>query len=815
MGAVSVELASNGLSRQAIGQLEAVRDAKKAAVESMADKWMREGRIYASVKEIYNAVAMLRDYFMAVKPGERGDAATPEYEDLAGYVGGAFEPFVSVLGYRDALLIDDYGRVLYSVKRGPALGCDVKEGILAGTNLAAAWRGAMDGKTVFADFAAPAELGGEPAAYVASPVKDHNGKVEAVAILRIPDADIRAVMSLREGMGETGESFLVGPGGLMRSDSFRAPQTHSIQASFAHPETGRMDGEAVKKALAGETGAGRNLDFRGKEVLAAYAPVNVGETVWALAAEVDAAEALATVSRLRLAALILGAGAALLVVAATIVFLRRELLTPMNAIQAFLAKITEGDFQAELSGRFVAEFGQLKDGLARMVGELKNKLGFSQSILDAMTAPCFMADPEDKVAFVNQPMLDILELGGVTADYLGKDASELIYGERGHETVTARSFREKRPIRNEELTHVTRRGGEAHIRRDAAPLFDLDGHRIGAFAIFVDLTDIKSKEAEVGAKNATMTNVASQADLIAQAVTDSAEELSRLTQVASNGAERQTGRIQETSSAIEQMNATLVEVARGAAEAADSAEAAVNMAEEGADTVRRSTLAVERVAGQSLALKEHMAALGARAEDIGGIIDVISDIADQTNLLALNAAIEAARAGDAGRGFAVVAGEVRKLAEKTMSAAGEVRANVSSIQEAAKTNVRGAEEAATAVLETRDMIAGAGEALEKIVRHASEAAERVRLIAVASEEQSAAHEEINRAVGEVYRIAEETVSGMFDSTRSVSGLADQAGELKNLIESLRNGKGAESGNRKTQGALAGRSGWTASGAPLN
>ncbi|GHV54337.1 hypothetical protein FACS1894206_06890 [Deltaproteobacteria bacterium] len=147
----------------------------------------------------------------------------------------------------------------------------------------------------------------------------------------------------------------------------------------------------------------------------------------------------------------------------------------------------------------------------------------------------------------------------------------------------------------------------------------------------------------------------------------------------SHGAEMQRARVESTASAMTEMNSTVMEVARNAGQASEQSEKTKDKANDGAELVNQVVKAINLVNKISGVLQTNMQELGAQAESIGGVMNVISDIADQTNLLALNAAIEAARAGEAGRGFAVVADEVRKLAEKTMSATQEVGGSITAI----------------------------------------------------------------------------------------------------------------------------------------
>ncbi|MDL2267450.1 methyl-accepting chemotaxis protein, partial [Desulfovibrio sp. OttesenSCG-928-G15] len=243
--------------------------------------------------------------------------------------------------------------------------------------------------------------------------------------------------------------------------------------------------------------------------------------------------------------------------------------------------------------------------------------------------------------------------------------------------------------------------------------------------------------------------------------------------------------VESTASAMTEMNSTVLEVARNAGQASEQSDLTRTKAEDGAKLVNQVVTAINTVNQVAGNMHTNMQELGTQAENIGGVMNVISDIADQTNLLALNAAIEAARAGEYGRGFAVVADEVRKLAEKTMEATNEVGSNITAIQNSARVNIEAVGNAGKAVGEATSLAGSSGEALAEILNLASANSSIVASIATAAEEQSATSEEISHAINEINQIVGETTEGMVQASSAVQELSQMAQDLNRVMDELK------------------------------
>jgi methyl-accepting chemotaxis protein len=263
-------------------------------------------------------------------------------------------------------------------------------------------------------------------------------------------------------------------------------------------------------------------------------------------------------------------------------------------------------------------------------------------------------------------------------------------------------------------------------------------------------------------------------------IQDVAGRLSSEVDRTADGARGQAEMVIQAAAAVEQLDQAVMEAARNASGAAELAGRARDRAEHGAQVVEGVLTSITGAYNRTMDLKGVVEELGGRAQSIGRIMTVISDIADQTNLLALNAAIEAARAGEAGRGFAVVADEVRKLAEKTMTATREVGEVIDAIQTGARGAVTGMEHAAAEVESATGQARQSGEALGEIVSIVEATADQVRSIATAAEQQSAASTHIGRTVNTVRETSSDTLDGMTRCEQGLDTLIEQVRALANL-----------------------------------
>ncbi|MDF3834495.1 methyl-accepting chemotaxis protein, partial [Cupriavidus basilensis] len=221
--------------------------------------------------------------------------------------------------------------------------------------------------------------------------------------------------------------------------------------------------------------------------------------------------------------------------------------------------------------------------------------------------------------------------------------------------------------------------------------------------------------------------------------------------------EQQAASLEETASSMEQLTTTVRQNADNARQASGLASNAADVAEHGSSAVQQ--------------MVQTMGAISASSNRIAEITSLIEGIAFQTNILALNAAVEAARAGEQGRGFAVVAGEVRSLAQRSSSAAKEIKDLIESSVDTVRTGSAQAE--------------GAGKTMDEVRQAVKRVSDIIGEIAAASDEQSAGIEQVNQAVGQMDEVTQQNAALVEEAAAAAQSLDDQAGKLRDTVSTFR------------------------------
>ncbi len=308
------------------------------------------------------------------------------------------------------------------------------------------------------------------------------------------------------------------------------------------------------------------------------------------------------------------------------------------------------------------------------------------------------------------------------------------------------------------------------------------------------MVDLKKRDSDdaVGALSTSMNKLINSLNEIIGAVVKSSADITKTVDVLKleaektlQGAQSQAGQASQIATAAEEMTHTISDIARNAAAASETSTHAMEVAEAGKEIADNAMETVKHVQTSTVKLSGMIENLNKSTSEIGGIVNVIKDIADQTNLLALNAAIEAARAGEQGRGFAVVADEVRKLAERTIKATAEISGRIANVQTDSGNTMKSMEDALSEVTKATKYINNVGDALLSILSVVRKVRDQIILIATAVDEQSTAAEHISRNIEDTSAIAKDVEKMTEEMMRGVKQLTGTSEDLKTSVSGFR------------------------------
>ena len=253
----------------------------------------------------------------------------------------------------------------------------------------------------------------------------------------------------------------------------------------------------------------------------------------------------------------------------------------------------------------------------------------------------------------------------------------------------------------------------------------------------------------------------------AETINTAAGEISSGNNDLSSRTEQQASSLEETAASMEELASTVKQNAENAKQANQLAMAASGVAIKGGDVVGQVVMT--------------MANINESARKIEDIISVIDGIAFQTNILALNAAVEAARAGEQGRGFAVVAGEVRNLAQRSASAAKEIKELIT--------------DSVSKTTEGTAQVENAGKTMEEIVTSVKRVSDIIAEIAAASNEQSTGIDQVNQAVTSMDEVTQQNAALVEEAAAAAESLVEQANQLNEAMSVFKLGNQSSSERR--------------------
>jgi methyl-accepting chemotaxis protein len=264
-------------------------------------------------------------------------------------------------------------------------------------------------------------------------------------------------------------------------------------------------------------------------------------------------------------------------------------------------------------------------------------------------------------------------------------------------------------------------------------------------------------------------------------VESSSTELQSAANQQASGAKESATAMSEITTTISELLATSRQIAESAQRVAHVAEETSAAARSGDQTVQKTHESVSGIKRQVDLIVMHMLDLGKKSQQIGGILEIINELAEQTNILAINATIESAGAGDAGKRFSVVADEIRKLADRVGGSTKEIRTLIEEIRAAVNTTVMATEGGTKAVDLGARQFAEVTNALNQITGLLGTTTSAAREIELSTKQQSTAVEQVNVAISNVAKATKETEASANQTLQTATQLSGLSRELTRLI----------------------------------
>ncbi|MBA4380948.1 MAG: chemotaxis protein [Sideroxydans sp.] len=444
----------------------------------------------------------------------------------------------------------------------------------------------------------------------------------------------------------------------------------------------------------------------------------------------------------------------------------------MRAAQALLAELPQADPNViALKDEF--------EGYQNVVGFIAAN---SDKVLASRKAAQKLLAEDDQMLSVTQKLVSSYE------DASSGRASSFVVGFSGGMLLLlllllSKIYLDEAQRREREAARINRQNQQA-ILRLMNELSDLaDGDLTTKATVTEDITGAIADS--INYTTDELRKLVSRVISASQQVTKATSDAGTVTKGLLAATEKQATEIRDAGGAVELMTKSIQEVDSSAAQSSEVARRTLEVTEQGARAVQNSVAGMDGIREQIQETSKRIKRLGESSQEIGEIVDLISDITEQTNVLALNAAIQAASAGEAGRGFAVVAEEVQRLAERSGEATKQIGLLVKTIQGDTQDAVAAMEKSTQGVVEGAKLSDEAGKSLQEIERSTRELTDLVNSISVSTQVQTDMAQEVANVMADILKITEQTSKGTQLTSASVAQLEGLAKELSGSVSGFK------------------------------